>query len=103
MLVTMLEWYVGTNTKFTVSTGKYGKFLEQYLEVEVWKKFVDTYSDGYSNNLWLSLVNMCHLFREIGQSVAQHLNYDYPASEEEKVLSYLTNVKQLPKRNTDNM
>lgn len=99
MLVKMLEWYVGSVTHFTVNTGKFGKLLENHLEAEVWQQFVDTYTDADYNNLWSSLFKMCHLFQKISQSVSQHLNYDYPIAEQEKVLSYLRFVKQLPKDN----
>src|SRR5262245_8437875 len=36
-LMKMLTWYVGTNTHFSRSPGKFGKHLKQYLEPELWE------------------------------------------------------------------
>jgi aminoglycoside 6-adenylyltransferase len=39
----MLIWYVGMQTDFSVSVGKSGKFLNKYLQKDLWKRFLNTY------------------------------------------------------------
>ena len=41
-----LDWYVGAQTGFLVSTGKAGKFLKRYLPTERYEMLKNTYPDG---------------------------------------------------------
>ena len=45
-LMKMLDWYVGMRTGFQKSPGKMGKYLEKYLEPELWDLLLKTYSDA---------------------------------------------------------
>jgi aminoglycoside 6-adenylyltransferase len=45
-LMKMLTWYVGSKTHFSHSPGKFGKYLKQYLEPELWEMLEQTYSDA---------------------------------------------------------
>ncbi|MFZ3577307.1 aminoglycoside 6-adenylyltransferase [Virgibacillus sp. DJP39] len=93
MLIRMLEWHIGTQTNFNVSSGKSGKLLEQYLSVEEWEKFVRTYPDGDYSNIWTALFTMCELFLEVSESVA--VLFNYKSFDAEGVYSYLRYVEQL--------
>ncbi|MDN7243908.1 aminoglycoside 6-adenylyltransferase [Planococcus shenhongbingii] len=96
MLLTMLNWHVGIQTNFTVSTGKGGKNIEQYVESDVWNKLVLTYPDGNYKNIWEALFNMCNLFDELSINIGQELNIDLP-DYRKNVLNYLKHIEKLPK------
>ena len=39
-MMKMLDWYIGVNTDFSVTTGKCGKYLREYLDEKSWVKLL---------------------------------------------------------------
>ncbi|WP_410982215.1 aminoglycoside 6-adenylyltransferase [Bacillus cereus] len=97
VLMQMLEWYIGIKTKFMVSAGKFGKYLERYLEKDMWKRYVETFSNAEYENIWKSFFVMGDLFREIAIGIAGYFSYEYPRNDDGRVTSYLKHVKSLPR------
>jgi len=95
MLLRMLEWQVGTQTEFSVSIGKSGKYLEKYLSPQSWQELLATYADGSYAGVWNSLFAMGNLFRHTAQYVAEHWNYEYNEEEDRRVTFYLKHVEKL--------
>jgi aminoglycoside 6-adenylyltransferase len=93
----MLTWYVGVNTNFSVCPGKYGKYMQKYLEPELWDLLLGTFADGDHSHTWDALEAMGKLFRIAGSQVAKKFEYCYPIKEDEKVSVYLHSIKNLPK------
>jgi aminoglycoside 6-adenylyltransferase len=96
-LTLMLRWYIGTQTGFSVDTGKFGKYFEKYLDSRLWKAFVKTFPDGEYQNIWQALFVMCDLFRETAIEVARHFDFEYPFDEDRRVTDYLKHVRALPR------
>ena len=100
-LVKMLTWYVGMETQFTRSPGKFGKYLSQLLEPERWEMLQKTYADASYDATWQALLAMCELFRLVAHAVADRFALDYPRSDDEKVSAHLEHVRQLPRGSTE--
>ncbi|WJE54521.1 aminoglycoside 6-adenylyltransferase [Bacillus cereus] len=96
MLMQMLEWHIGIKTNFTVSAGKFGKYFEQYLEDDIWKQYMDTFSNADYEKIWNSVFVMGDLFRGIAIEIASYFGYEYPQGDDARVTSYLKHVKSLP-------
>lgn len=96
-LTVMLSWYIGTQTGFSVDTGKFGKYFEKYLDQKRWKAFVQTYPDGEYAHIWKALFVMCDLFRETAIEVAVHFDFEYPYDDDRRVTDYLKRVWALPR------
>ena len=96
-LMKMLSWYVGMKTGFKVSTGKGGKYLEKYVEPELWQLLLKTYAGGSYEQSWQALFAMCELFRVVALRVAEHFGYEYPQGDDERVSAHLWHVKELPR------
>lgn len=79
-VITMLNWLVGTETDFAVSTGKSGKYLKNYLPPQTWQKLLATYPSGEEAALWQALFTMMDLFEETAQEVAARLHFTYDRS-----------------------
>jgi len=92
MLVLMLDWYIGSEHSFTVNTGKDGKWLERYVDKNMWEKYISTYANADYEVMWNSLFNMCSLFEEISEVVAKKLEY-LLFTDSEKVMKYLISLK----------
>jgi aminoglycoside 6-adenylyltransferase len=93
MLDKMVEWFIGVNNNFSVSSGKMGKYFKNYLSKTSYEKYKKTYSDGNYNNFWDSIFTACELFHLIAVTVAKYLNISYNQNEENGMLKYLNMVK----------
>lgn len=96
MMMKMLDWYIGVNTDFSVTTGKFGKYLQNYLDEKSWVKLLKTYPDAKRENIWEALFTMGEIFRTAGRAVARALGYQYPEAEDSKVSEYLHHIHRLP-------
>lgn len=96
-LMNMLTWYVGMKTQFSRSPGKFGKYLEQYLEPALWDMLQKTYSDAGYDTTWEALFTTCNLFNITAIRVAEHFGFEYPYNDAEKVRAHLQHVRFLPK------
>lgn len=95
MLLKMLEWQVGIETNFSVSTGKFNKYLEQYLSEESWQGLLLTYAHGNYESTWEALFAACDLFCSTGKAVSKHFRYGYPYEDDERVTAYLKHIRGL--------
>ncbi|MGE7997734.1 aminoglycoside 6-adenylyltransferase [Lysinibacillus sp. NPDC093190] len=89
MLLTMLEWRVGIGTNFSLSVGKNSKYLERYVNKDIWKRLMKTYPSGDYEQVWNSLFETIDLFEQIAIEVADILEYQYPFEDANKVKQYL--------------
>ncbi|TDF94763.1 aminoglycoside 6-adenylyltransferase [Paenibacillus piri] len=96
MLIKMLEWEAGIRTNFSVSTGKNGKYLDNYLSEQSWQQLLSTYADGSYKSTWNALLAAGALFRSTAKYVADHFHYEYPHEDDRRVTEYLKHVQQLP-------
>jgi aminoglycoside 6-adenylyltransferase len=96
-LMKMLVWYIGIKTQYIKNPGKFGKYMQQYLEPELWAMLLKTYCDASYDHTWDALFAMCALFRLTAHSVADHYSLDYHFAEDERVSNHLRHVRLLPK------
>jgi aminoglycoside 6-adenylyltransferase len=101
MLMKMLEWQVGIQTDFTVSTGKCGKYLESYLSEESWNELLSTYTNGSYEDVWRALFAMVELFRKTAKFVAERLSYEYPYEDDQRVTAFLKHIENLSPNATE--
>jgi len=95
-LMKMLTWYFGTKTDFKKSPGKFGKYIKNDVEPELWMELEKTYSDSNFDNIWKSLFTMGKLFRRLANDVASHYGFRYPEKDDERVTEYLHRIMNLP-------
>jgi aminoglycoside 6-adenylyltransferase len=93
----MLVWYVGTQTDFKVSPGKMGKYLEKYLQPQLWQLLLQTYADADYEHTWDALLAMGELFRRIAVPVAAYFAFEYPFDDDSRVSAHLRHVHTLPR------
>lgn len=92
MFMRVIDWYVGTETDFSVSTGKGGKLLQKYLPPDLYDKLLQTYPDADIERSKHSLLVMTELFASLAKHTAEKLGYRYNIDEEMGVREYLNNV-----------
>lgn len=89
----MLDWYIGMQNDFSVSTGKMGKYFSRYLPAHIYQQYCDTYSSCSPDELWDSIFIACNLFHLIAISVADYFQFYYREEDETGIREYLFKVK----------
>ena len=85
-------WYIGTETNFSVSMGKGGRFMKNLLPPWLYNKILETYSDHTLENNWKALFLMMDMFGQFASAVSERLRFKYISSEEENVKAYLNRI-----------
>lgn len=94
-LMKMLNWYIGMRTEFKTSPGKMGKYIEKYLEPDLWQLLLQTYPDAEYDHIWDALLIMGDLYRRIAIPVADHFGFTYPSGDDQRVTAHLVRVRTL--------
>lgn len=93
MMNGMVDWYIGTITDFSVSTGEMGRHYKKFLPPDVYEQYAKTYSDSDYEHLWVAIFTACGLFRTLALSVREYFNYAYRQHEEDGIMDYLNKVR----------
>lgn len=91
----MINWYIGIQHEFSVSTGKDGKYFKKLLSPELYAQYIASYSDSNYENIWKSVYTMCEMFPLLAFTVAEHFGFLYLHDEENGILEYLRLVRSL--------
>jgi aminoglycoside 6-adenylyltransferase len=95
-LMKMLVWYAGMKTGFARSPGKYGKYLKDFLEPDLWDLLLKTYADAEYDHTWEALFAIGEIFRRVAIAVAGHFGFEYPDGDDQRVSAHLRHVRALP-------
>ncbi len=96
-LIRLLEWKIGFQTNFSVSTGKSCKYMYKWLEAKTWNKFLKTYPCGVIKDIWEAVFIMCDLFNDAVREVSCMMKVKYNEIEANNSYKYLKDVHVLPK------
>ena len=96
-LIKMLSWHIGIKTEFSCSIGKSGKYMESFLENDIWERFLATYSAAVSDFIRDSVFTAIDLFDEIAANSALSLKYTYDTNEARNSRSFFLHTFSLPK------
>jgi aminoglycoside 6-adenylyltransferase len=94
MLNGMVEWFIGSQTNFSVSAGKMGKYFKRYLPPDLYEQYAATYSGSDYSDIWVAVDTMCDLFHTLALAVAAHFDFTYRQEEEDGMREYLKMVKE---------
>ncbi|KOS59853.1 aminoglycoside 6-adenylyltransferase [Lysinibacillus agricola] len=92
----IVNWWIGIENDFQVSTGKMGKYFKKYLPVSYWNLYKETYSDSDYKHMWDSIFVACELFRILSKDIANHCHFSYPIEDDENMTAFLKHIKELP-------
>ncbi|MEO8414795.1 MAG: aminoglycoside 6-adenylyltransferase [Ginsengibacter sp.] len=89
MFMKVIEWQVGIENDFSVSSGRAGKFLKRYLPGEFYRKILLTYANCKTATNWKALFLMTEIFKESSNFVAEKLGFVMNKMEQQNVHVYL--------------
>jgi len=95
-LQVILEWYIGMQHDWKITTNKKGRLFKKYLSPEMWQKAEATFSGSDIEDNWRALFAYVDLGSEIGPLIAKELEYEYPIALEQKIRTCLHEMKERP-------
>ena len=90
----MINYYIGVQNGFNLSTGKDGKYFKKYLPPELYTQYAATYSGSGYADIWALVDAMCDLFHTLAVAVAAHFSFTYRQNEEAGIREYLRMVRE---------
>lgn len=97
MFIKMLNWKIGIDNNFQVSTGSNSKYLKRYLSEEEMNRFHGIFPNGEYEDIWNKLFLMYDYFEENARYVAEKLGFVYNEAEAESVREF--HMRRLEKFN----
>ena len=94
-LCKIIEWYIGSQNNWAISTGQYGRFFKRYLDPETWAELESTFADAGVENNWVALFKLIGLFRRLAKYVAGNLGYEYPSELDARITEYCNRAESL--------
>lgn len=91
----MIEWYIGMQNGWSVSTDKHGRYFKRYLNQHMWKEYESTFAAAEIEKNWEAFSNMLDFFSKIAKEIANTLNYRYPQELDVKVRNYCRSIKNI--------
>lgn len=96
-LVRLLNWKIGYETDFRISTGKASKYMKDYLPEKTWNRFLKTYINGDIGEVWDSVSAACALFDETALELEARWRHAYNRDEASASFGFFKHVRTLPK------
>ena len=98
MLARIIEWKIGIDYDFLISTGKSAKYMNKYISKDIYQQYLKTYSTAEFESIWQSIFTMCDLFDKIALEVSDKLEFEYDLIEAKNSRYYLSHIRNLPQK-----
>lgn len=95
MLLNVLSWSAAIDFDFSISTGKFHKYLQKFLAIEVWQQLQDSLSCSLLSAAFENEKKMMGLFDTHARKVALEMGFCYDSDTFKNVWSYLNKFEEL--------
>lgn len=89
MFIKMLNWKIGVDNDFDVTTGNHSKYLKRFLSSKEMERFHGIFPDGTYENIWSKLYMIYDYFAELSKYVGDALGYRFDEKETDEVRLFL--------------
>lgn len=89
-----LKHFVLSENKYLIDLGKDNKLVFNYVETEIFEKYLLCYSKLELENLWVALFNMCALFRKLSLRIAINQRFEYAKELDRDTITFLRELRQ---------
>ena len=89
MFLKMLNWKVGIEHDFRVTTGANAKYLKKYLSEEEMERFAGIFANGEYEDIWEKLFLFYDYFTELSVFVGGKLGFEVDLEETRNVREFL--------------
>ena len=89
MFIKMLNWKIGVENDFKVTTGNHSKYLKRFLSAEEMERFQSVFPNGTYEDIWSKLYVIYDFFAELASYVGGALGYHFDEKETKEVRAFL--------------
>lgn len=89
MFMKMINWKVGVDNNFKVTTGACSKYLEKYLSEEEMNRFMGIFAKGDYEDMWDKLFLMYDYFEDLSIYVSEKLGFSLDLQESRNVRDFM--------------
>lgn len=89
MFMKMINWKIGIDNDFKVTTGAFSKYLNKYLSDNEMKRFEGIFAGGDYEEMWGKLFCMYDYFEELSIYVAKKLSFPLDLEESKNVRDFM--------------
>ena len=89
MFMKMINWKVGIDNDFKVTTGSFSKYLSKYLTEEEMKRFEGIFAGGTYEDMWDKIFFMYDYFEDLSIYVADKLGFSLDLEESRNVRDFM--------------
>lgn len=90
----MIEWYIGSQNDWNVSTNVHGRLFPKYLDKNTWEGIKDTFVGAKKEDVWKAFFKLVKVFTSLAKTVAKKCGYLYPKDQEIKMMDYYQRLKE---------
>lgn len=94
MFMKMLNFKIGIEYDFSVTTGHYNKYLKRFLSSDEMKRVQGLFPSGKYEDMWDKLFLIYDYFHELEVMVAVHFNFPYDSMETKRVRKFLVDIRR---------
>lgn len=88
-LLKMLEWYAQSQHDWAIDTWHDGHFLSQWCDPDTFQEVEHSFGHFDVPDSWQALFSTITLFRRLSYTLAEHLDYFYPAQLDNNCTEYI--------------
>ncbi len=89
MFMKMINWKVGIDNDFKITTGAFSKYIGKYLSEDEMKRFEAIFASGDYEDMWRKLFDMYDYFEELSIYVADKLSFPLDLEESKNVRAFM--------------
>lgn len=89
MFMKMINWKVGIDNDFKVTTGSFSKYLRKYLTEDEMKRFEGIFAGGAYEDMWDKVFLMYDYFEDLSIYVADKLGFSLDLEESSNVREFM--------------
>ena len=95
MFIKLLNWRIGAEHGFRVTTGAYAKHLKSFLSEEEMERFMGLFARGDYEDMWDKLFLMYDWFEELSVFVAEKLGFPLDLQESRDVREFMQKRREM--------
>ena len=92
-LRTIIDWHIGLQNDWSVSTGIHGRKIKRLLDADTWSQYEATFATAGIEEHWEAFFAAIALFSRLARVIGIKLGYHYPAEMEREMTGYYTSIR----------
>lgn len=93
----MIEWHIGSQHDWKVSTNVHGRYFAKYLDQSTLTELNATFAGADLEENWAAFFEMVKQFTKVAKQLAKDMGYEYPTEQEAEMIEYYRKSKSISK------